>query len=85
VDTNLLRKIPLTIIKEHQFLPIKSDSDKPVIVFVDPLDEAVQDIAKRFLGSAIQPAITDTNTLKESIRLIISKASGKEIDVDQKP
>ncbi|MFT5729769.1 MAG: type IV pilus assembly protein PilB [Desulforhopalus sp.] len=84
VDTNLLRKIPLKIIEKHQFLPVKSSSAKPVVVFVDPLDETVQDIAKQFLGSAIQPAITDTNILKETVRLIINKASGKNIDVDEK-
>ena len=84
VDTNLLRKIPLKIIEKHQFLPVKSSSAKPVVIFVDPLDETVQDIAKQFLGSAIQPAITDTNILKETVRLIINKASGKNIDVDEK-
>ncbi len=84
VDTNLLRKIPLKIVEKHQFLPVKSSSAKPVVVFVDPLDETVQDIAKQFLGSAIQPAITDTTALKETVRLIINKASGKNIDVDEK-
>jgi type IV pilus assembly protein PilB len=84
VDTNLLRKIPLKIVKKHQFLPVKSSSAKPVVVFVDPLDETVQNIAKQFLGSTIQPAITDTTALKETVRLIINKASGKNIDVDEK-
>jgi len=84
VDTNLLRKIPLKIVEKHQFLPVKSSSVMPVVVFVDPLDETVQNIAKQFLGSAIQPAITDTTALKETVRLIINKASGKNIDVDEK-
>ncbi|MFT5699751.1 MAG: type IV pilus assembly protein PilB [Desulforhopalus sp.] len=82
VDTNLLRKIPLKVIDQYQFLPVKSSLQPPLVVFADPLDETAQNIAKKFLGPAVQPAITDPEILKETIQLLINKASGKSIDVD---
>ncbi len=84
IDRRSLSKIPIKIIQENQFLPVKDKDDATLVVFDDPLDEKAQDLAKKFLGNNWQPAIGDRQILRETIQLIINEASGKTIDLDTK-
>ncbi len=84
INRSLLARIPIKIFAKHQFLPVNSDHILPLVVFADPLDAKVQEIAKKFIGASFQPAIADQQILKETIQLIVNEASGKTVDVNTK-
>ncbi len=84
IDRRLLSKIPIKIIEENQFLPVKNRDDATLVVFNDPLDTKAKDQAKKYLGSDWKPAISDKQILRETIQLIVNEASGKTNDLDTK-
>lgn len=84
LDRELLAKIPLKIIADNLFVPVRGTDNSKLVVFDDPLDEKVQGLAKKYIGSDWQPAISDKQVLRETIQLIINEKSGKSIDLDTK-
>ncbi len=85
LDRNLCRKVPQKMMKTHCFLPIKKEADGRVkVAFADPLDQEAIDIAKRFLGGSIVPAIAQRDLINKTIELLVDKLSQKAIAVDTK-
>ncbi len=85
LDRNLCRKVPQKTMKTHTFLPIKKEADGKVkVAFADPLDQEALDIAKRFLGASIIPAIAQRDLINKTIELLVDRLSQKAIAVDTK-
>lgn len=85
LDRNLCLKVPQKMMKTHTFLPIKQEADGRVkVAFADPLDQEALDIAKRFLGGSIIPAIAQRDMIDKTIELLVNRLSKKAIAVDTK-
>lgn len=85
IDRNLCRKVPQKILQTHCFLPIKKDAEGKVkVAFADPLDQEAVDLAGRFLGGSIIPAIAQRDLINKTIELLVDRLSQKAIAVDTK-
>lgn len=84
IDRKLLAKVPIKLVQENNFLPIKDENKSTLIVFDDPLDETKQNVATQYFGKNWTSAIGDKQILKETIQLLINEAAGKTIDLDPK-
>ncbi len=84
VDKTLYQKVPLKVMREHKFLPVKTMDQGSLVVFVDPLDRRGIDIAKKFIGGKISPAIAEKTSFQETIRMLDNIASGKKLNLDKK-
>ena len=84
VDKTLVSRVPIKIIIEHQFLPIKSSDNAVLVAFADPLNKKSIEVATRYLGGQISPAISEKKSLNDTIQLLVNLLAGKTIDVDGK-
>jgi type IV pilus assembly protein PilB len=83
VDKDLANRIPPKILVEHQFLPIMNGDERgAVVAFADPLNKMSVDIAKKFLGGQIRPAISEKKALNDTITLLVNLMAGKTVNVD---
>ncbi len=82
VDKALLRKVPLKILVEYHFVPIRTMDGAGLVAFADPLDQKSIDVANRFLGGKVQPAIAEKKSLRDTIKLLTNLAAGKTVNVD---
>ena len=58
VDKVLFKKVPINIILQHQFIPVVTTDGSVLVAFADPLDKKNIEIANKFLGGKISPAIS---------------------------
>lgn len=84
VDKALFNKVPLKIIVEHRFVPIRTTDGAALVAFADPLDKKSVDVANRFLGGMVSPAIAEKKSLDNTIKLLSNLAAGKTVNVDAK-
>ncbi len=84
VDKALFNKIPIKTIIEYRFIPVKSTDGNVLVVFADPLDKKSIEVAKRFLGNKVSPAIAEKKSLGETIKLLTNLAAGKTVNIDGK-
>jgi type IV pilus assembly protein PilB len=84
VDKTLFGKVPIKIIIEHQFIPIKTTDGSLLVAFADPLDQKSIEIAKRCFGGKVSPAIAARKSLDDTIKLLANLAAGKSVNVDEK-
>jgi type IV pilus assembly protein PilB len=84
VDKALFGKVPIKTIIEYQFVPIKTTDGDVLVAFADPLDKKSTEVANKFFGGNISPAIAERQSLSDTIKLLTSLASGKTINVDVK-
>ncbi len=82
IDKDLVAKVPLKVLNNYGFLPIKTDSGPTVVAFNDPTDKDALLAARRLFGSVIKPAVTDKKTLRDSLRLLSNEAAGIAVNVD---
>jgi type IV pilus assembly protein PilB len=84
IDKDLAAKVPLKVLNNYGFLPIKTDNGPTVVAFNDPTDKEALLAARRLFGSVIKPAVTDKKTLRDSLRLLTNEAAGVAVNVDNK-
>jgi type IV pilus assembly protein PilB len=84
VDKTLAGRIPMKILVEHQFIPLKTTEQSVLVAFADPLDRKSLEVAKKFLGGTIAPAISEKRALNDTLQLLANLLAGKTIDVDGK-
>lgn len=84
IDRSLLSRVPVKILAEHQFLPVKDKENNQLVAFADPLDKKARQVAQKFLGANLQAAIADQLILRETIQLVANESAGKLLDVDSK-
>ncbi|WP_035245830.1 GspE/PulE family protein [Desulfogranum mediterraneum] len=85
LDRQLCRKVPQKLMKSHCFLPIHKEEDGSVkVAFGDPLDQEAIEIARRFLGGKITPAIAQRELVAKTVDLLIDKLSHRAMAVDTK-
>ena len=84
VDKNLAGRVPMKILVEHQFIPLKTTEKAILVTFADPLDRKSVEIAKRFFGATLAPAISEKKAISDTLKLLANLLSGKVIDVDSK-
>ncbi len=82
VDRTAAGRIPAKVLAEYQFLPIMHGDHTNFVAFADPLNRKSLDVARKFLGGQISPAIVEKKALAETIGLLANKAAGKTINVD---
>ncbi len=75
VDKALFSKIPIKTIIEYQFVPIKTTDGAVLVAFADPLDKKSIEVANKFLGGTVSPAIAEKKSLSDTIKLLTSLAS----------
>lgn len=79
-----LTKVPIKMAVRHGFVPVKTDDRSILVAFGDPLDEKNINAAKKCLGPQITIGIAGKSALRETLDLLVSRQSGKKIDVDTK-
>lgn len=84
IDRKLLEKIPIKLLQESNFLPVKNEDKTTLVVFDDPLDKKKLNVAKQYFGRNWKPAIGDKQILRETIQLLSNEAAGKSINLDTK-
>ncbi len=84
VDKKLASRVPMKILIEHQFLPLKSAEKAVLVVFADPLDKKSIEIAKHFFGETIAPGLAEKNAISDTLKLLANLLSGNIIDIDSK-
>lgn len=84
VDKELFSKIPIKTIIEYQFVPIKTTEGNFLVAFADPLDKKSIEVAEKFIGAKIGPAIAEKKSLANTIKLLKNLAAGKTVNVDGK-
>ncbi len=84
VDKNLAGRVPMKILLEHQFIPLKTTEKAVLVAFADPLDKKSLESAKKFFGGTIAPAISEKKALNDTLHLLANLLAGKTIDVDSK-
>jgi len=84
VDRDLFNRVPIKLILQHQFLPIKSEAKSTLVAFADPLDKKSIAVAESFFGGRVSPAITEKQSLIDTIKLLANISAGKTINVDGK-
>ncbi len=84
VDKTLLDKVPIKTIIEYQFVPVKTTDGNVLVAFADPLDKKSIEVANKFLGGKVNPAIAEKKSLSNTIKLLTNLAAGKTVNVDGK-
>jgi len=84
VDKVLFGKVPISTIIEHQFVPVTTTDDTVLVAFGDPLDKKNIEVANKFFGGKIRPAISGKKSLSDTIKLLTNLAAGKTVNVDSK-
>lgn len=84
VDRTQVARLPIKTLVEYRFLPLKSQGKETLVAFADPLDKKSLDVARRLLGNAVSPAISEKKSIAETLKLLAGLASGKTLSVDNK-
>jgi len=84
VDKVLFSKVPINTIIEHQFVPIKTTDGTVLVAFADPFDTKNIEIANKFFGGKVSPAVSGKKSLSDTIKLLVNLAAGKTVNVDSK-
>ncbi len=84
VDRSLAARVPMKILVEHLFIPIKTTEKVVFVAFADPLDRKGLEAARKFFGGTIAPAISEKKAILETLRLLEDLLAGKVVDVDNK-
>jgi type IV pilus assembly protein PilB len=84
IDKDLVAKVPLKVLTNQLFLPMKTENGPTVVAFNDPTDKEALLAARRLFGSVIKPAVADKKTLRDSLRLLTNEAAGIAVNVDNK-
>jgi type IV pilus assembly protein PilB len=84
VDKALFAKVPIKTIVEYQFVPVKTTDGAVLVAFADPLDKKSIEVANKFLGGNVGPAIAEKKSLADTIKLLTNLAAGKTVNVDAK-
>lgn len=82
VDQAVAGRVPVKIMVEHQFLPIKNLDKANLVAFADPLNKKSIDVARKFLGGQISPAIAEKKALADTLALLANRAAGRTLNVD---
>jgi type IV pilus assembly protein PilB len=80
----LFGKVPIKTIIEYRFVPIKTIDNAVLVAFADPLDKKSIEIANKFFGGKVSPAIAEKKSLSDTIKLLTSLAAGRTVNVDGK-
>lgn len=55
-----------------------------LVAFADPLDKKSIEVANKFFGGSVSPAIAEKKSLSNTIKLLTNLAAGKTVNVDGK-
>ncbi|MDK9708970.1 MAG: ATPase, T2SS/T4P/T4SS family [Desulforhopalus sp.] len=84
VERTLASRVPMKTLVDHQFLPLKTNDKTILVAFADPLDRKSIEVAKKFFGGTIAPAIVEKKALGDTLKLLANLQAGKRVDVDGK-
>lgn len=84
VDREQVARLPIKVLVDYQFLPLKTQGRRMLVAFADPLDKKSLEVARRMLGNAVNPAIGEKKSIAETLKLLVGLASGKTLSVDTK-
>ena len=84
VDKNLAGRVPMKILVDNQFVPLKTADKVVLVAFADPLNKKSLEIAKKCFGGSIAPAISEKRAIRDTLQLLANLFSGKTIEVDSK-
>ncbi len=84
VNKDLFNKVPINTIIEHQFVPVMTTDGSVLVAFADPLDKKNIEVAKKFFGGKVSPAISGKKSVGDTIKLLANLAAGKTVNVDSK-
>ena len=84
VDREQVARLPIKVLVDYQFLPLKSQGRRMLVAFADPLDKKSLEVVRRMLGNAVNPAIGEKKSIAETLKLLVGLASGKTLSVDTK-
>lgn len=63
----LLDKVTVKLARAMRFVPVKTEDDKAVVAFVDPLDQEARTEAARILERAIEPVMASASSVEAAL------------------
>jgi type II secretory ATPase GspE/PulE/Tfp pilus assembly ATPase PilB-like protein len=75
VDTALLKKIPVSLVRRKHLLPVV-DGERTLLVVADPGDRATIDSVQRLLGRSLMPAMADLRLLQLKVAQALAGKGG---------
>jgi len=79
IDRSLLSAIPLSICREHKFMPVKRDGSAIVLAISDPLDQKAQEVARSILGPGLKIAIAPRESILDNLAALERTSSQPSI------
>ncbi|MGE3805071.1 MAG: GspE/PulE family protein [Gemmataceae bacterium] len=70
-DKELVRKVPESILRKHQVVPVSQREGETVVATANPDDRAVGPVLERFLGQRVQLALTDPESIEPTIDRVL--------------
>lgn len=83
ISSKLLRKASRGWYATHQIIPVGESNGRPIIAFVDPLDEKAMESAKALFGTELNPAICSGSCLKEALLALERQERGVRVEVEE--
>ncbi len=84
VNKELASRIPMKVLVEYQFIPLKTSEKAILVAFADPLDKKSLEVAKKFFGGTIVQAFAEKKAILDTLLLLAHLFAGKTINVDNK-
>jgi len=75
-EQKYLSKTPLKTMDKLEFFPVRSDNEKVVVAFTDPLDQRARTEAASLYSTEIRPVLTSKSALKRIITLLVQHKKG---------
>ena len=71
IDPKLVARLPQTVVRRRQVLPIEARADYVVVATSDPTDRGLMRVLERSLGVSVEPAMADPGSLQRAIDLAL--------------
>ncbi len=81
LERNLFAKASYATCREYGFVPVGVEAGETVVVFADPLDPRVRQVAEKYFGPGLKPAIATKRAVSDAIANAERAASQPEVTV----
>jgi len=82
IDRSLMSVIPISVCKEHLFVPVSRENGVVVVAFADPLDPRGRTAVEKLLGKDFQTAIAPKEAVKDAL-IALERSSNKPAVSDE--
>ncbi|MFH0780674.1 MAG: ATPase, T2SS/T4P/T4SS family [Pseudomonadota bacterium] len=84
VNKELASRVPMKVLVEYQFVPLKTSGKGVLVAFADPLDKKGLEVAKKVFGGTIVQAFSEKKAILDTLLLLAHLFARRTINVDGK-